>query len=272
MIVSTATVSCRLVFEVSEPTWLTVQVGVARRSGLDISDRFEALNNSVALTGQELAGPHGGRQHLIRAEPGGLVVTYDAAVDRSAASTVEPVTHVRRVAALRPSRYCPADRMVGFARSHFGRLPNEPDRVRAICAYVWEHIRYEVDASGPGTDAVDTLLTGRGVCRDFAHLVAALCRAVEVPARIAAVYAPGLSPMDFHVVVETAIHGSWYAWDATRSAPRPSMIRIATGRDAADIAFSTLLSGRADLTSMQITVASPDDLPLDAHEELVALG
>lgn len=78
--------------------------------------------------------------------------------------------------------------------------------------------------------------------------------------------------MDFHVVVETAIHGSWYAWDATRSAPRPSMIRIATGRDAADVAFSTVLSGRADLTGMQITVAGPDDLPLDAHDELVVLG
>jgi transglutaminase-like putative cysteine protease len=150
-------------------------------------------------------------------------------------------------------------------------LPSEPDRVRAICRYVWEHVRYEVDASGPGTDAVDTLLAGRGVCRDFAHLVAALCRAVDVPARIAAVYAPGLSPMDFHVVVETEIEGRWYLWDATRSAPRPSMIRIATGRDAADVAFSTILSGRAELTGIQITVASPDDLPLDAHEELAVL-
>jgi transglutaminase-like putative cysteine protease len=78
--------------------------------------------------------------------------------------------------------------------------------------------------------------------------------------------------MDFHVVVETAIDGGWYAWDATRSAPRPGMIRIATGRDAADVAFSTVLSGRAELTGIQITVASPDDLPLDAHEELAVLG
>lgn len=78
--------------------------------------------------------------------------------------------------------------------------------------------------------------------------------------------------MDFHVVAETAINGNWYAWDATRSAPRSSMIRIATGRDAADVAFVSLLGGRAELTGMQITVASEDDLPLDAHEELVVLG
>ena len=162
--------------------------------------------------------------------------------------------------------------MVSFARSHFGRLPPGADRVRGICAYAWEHIRYETDASGTGTDAVDTLLTGHGVCRDFAHLVTALCRAVEVPARVAAVYAPGLSPMDFHVIVETAIDGGWYAWDATRSAPRPDMIRICIGRDAADVAFSHVLTGRADLTGMQITAAGPGDLQLDAHEELLALG
>ena len=78
--------------------------------------------------------------------------------------------------------------------------------------------------------------------------------------------------MDFHVVAETAINGNWYAWDATRSAPRTSMIRIATGRDAADVAFSTVLRGRAELTGIQITVAGADDLPLDAHEELAVLG
>lgn len=145
-----------------------------------------------------------------------------------------------------------------------------PERVAAICGYVWEHVGYEADASGAGTDAVDTLLGGRGVCRDFAHLVAALCRAVEVPARIAAVYAPGLSPMDFHAVVETEIENRWYAWDATRLAPRPTLVRIATGRDATDIAFSTVLTGRAELTGLEITAVTPEDLPLDDHEGLVA--
>jgi transglutaminase-like putative cysteine protease len=269
---ATATAYGRLVFDVSEPTWLAVQVAVARRKGLDISDRFEALNNGVPLTTQELTGPHQGRQHLLHADPGPLLVTYETAVSRNAPATAEPVTPEQRIAALRPSRYCPADRMAGFARSHFGRLPNELERVRAICTYAWEHLRYQADTSGPATDAIDTLLVGHGVCRDFAHLVAALCRAVDVPTRIAAVYAPGLSPMDFHVIAETAINGNWYVWDATRSAPRTSMIRIATGRDAADVAFISLLGGQAEMTGMQITVASPDDLPLDAHEELVVLG
>src|SRR5690606_13899415 len=92
--------------------------------------------------------------------------------------------------------------------------------------------------------AVSTLLSRRGVCRDFAHLVVAFLRALDVPARVVSVYAPGLTPMDFHAVAEAAIDGTWHVVDATGLAPRQSLLRIATGRDAADTAF---LSARGDL-------------------------
>ena len=85
--------------------------------------------------------------------------------------------------------------------------------------------------------AVETLLAGRGVCRDYAHLTVALLRALEVPARVAAVYAPGLSPMDFHAVAEAYVDGAWQIVDPTLLAPRDQMLRIATGHDAAAIAF-----------------------------------
>jgi transglutaminase-like putative cysteine protease len=131
---------------------------------------------------------------------------------------------------------------------------------------------YDGTASGPTTDAIDTLLAGRGVCRDYAHLTAVLCRAVGVPARVAAVYAPGLDPMDFHLVVETALADEWLVWDATRLAPRQSLIRVATGRDAADVAFGTVLSGTAELVDMAITAVADGDLPTDDHEALVRLA
>jgi len=78
--------------------------------------------------------------------------------------------------------------------------------------------------------------------------------------------------MDFHLVAETAIDDRWYVWDATRSAPRSTLVRIGTGRDAADVALSTVLSGGADLSGLEITAVASDDLPLDDHEALVALG
>ena len=143
---------------------------------------------------------------------------------RSGPTAAPAVTDAQRAVALRPSRYCPTDRMAGFAKRQFGGRPSATATVQAICDYVFEHITYDAAATGPGLDATETLMVGRGVCRDFAHLVATLCRANDVPARIAAVYAPGLSPMDFHAVVETAIDGGWWCWDATRLAPRQTLV------------------------------------------------
>ena len=43
--------------------------------------------------------------------------------------------------------------------------------------------------------------------------------------------------MDFHAVAEAFVDGQWRVVDATLLAPRQSLVRIATGRDAADTAF-----------------------------------
>jgi transglutaminase-like putative cysteine protease len=137
---------------------------------------------------------------------------------------------------------------------------------------VFNHLFYTAGSSGPTTDAIDTLLSGAGVCRDYAHLAATLCRSLDIPARVAAVYAPGLSPMDFHLVVETALDGVWRVWDATRLAPRPTLIRIATGRDAADTALATTLSGVLTMPELQIFAVAGDNLPLDDHTSLVSLA
>lgn len=115
-----------------------------------------------------------------------------------------------------------------------------------------------------------TLLARQGVCRDYAHLVIALLRALNVPARMAAVYAPGLSPMDFHAVAEAFIDGSWQVVDATRLAPRQSLLRISTGRDAADIAFLTNHWANLTLLDLQV-LAIVDELPTDDFQQQVLL-
>jgi transglutaminase-like putative cysteine protease len=264
-------VGCSLTLEVTAPSSIVIQVAVARRPAVTISERLEVVNNMVALPAQELTGAAGGRQHLLHVQPGSVTIEYDATITAGPGTPIR-VTDEERVAALRPSRYCPSDRLTGMALSHFGELPTGLERVRAICDYVWRHVMYMSESSGPATDAVDTLLSARGVCRDFAHLVTALCRAVEVPARVAAVYAPGLALMDFHSVVEVEVDGHWQVWDATRLAPRPTLVRVATGRDAADIAFTTVTAGRADLRSLEVRAVAAGDLPVDDHDRLIALG
>lgn len=264
-------VRCTLVLDVATPASVVLQVAAARRPGSVISERLHVVNNAAAVRVQELAGPVDGRQHLVHVQPGTVSVSYDATVTAAAGDRMA-VTEEQRVQALLPSRYCPSDRLAGLAHALFGDIPIGLARVQAICDFVWRHVGYEAETSGPTTDAVDTLLAARGVCRDFAHLVAAFCRAVEVPARIASVYAPGLSPMDFHAVVETDIDGRWQVWDATRSAPRQALLRIATGRDAADIAFVTVTAGRAELQHLEIVAVADGDLPSDGHDGLIALG
>jgi hypothetical protein len=265
-------VSCALTLAVATPAELVIQVAAAHRPDRMVYDRHEALLDGTPVNLVEIVDGDGGRQHLLHAGPGTLVVTYHADVSRWSQRVAAPITDAQRVVGLRPSRYCPSDRLVGFARREFGQATSAAATVRTICDYVWSHITYDSGATTVGSDAIETLVAGRGVCRDFAHLVTALCRAVGVPARMAAVYAPGLSPMDFHAVVETVIDGAWWCWDATRRAPRQTLVRIATGRDAADVAFATVLAGHVDLTGMEIMAAAVGDLPLDDHEQPVRLG
>jgi transglutaminase-like putative cysteine protease len=248
-----------LAFDVTAPAEIVLQIAAA----VPATETLTVTNGVRTLDPVELRG----RQHLIQTEIGELTIAYAATVD-SPPPTDAPVTDIDRIEALRPSRYCPSDRLGGFALRQFGPA----DGPAVIAEWVFQHLSYEAGTSTATTDAIDTLLAGAGVCRDYAHLTATLCRAVDIPARVAAVYAPGLSPMDFHLVVETAVDGRWLVWDATRLAPRQSLIRIATGRDAADTALATTVTGAATMTGMQITAVAPTDLAFDDHVSPVALS
>jgi transglutaminase-like putative cysteine protease len=268
---SVTTVESWLTAEVSEPVWIAFQLAVALGPGIAADDVLTATLDGRPVPATEIVDHRNGRQHLVHAEQGTLAVTYRGAITQLGPRVPEELTDAQRLSATRPSRYCPSDRMAGFARGHFADIPAGAERIRAICDYVWRHTNYETGVTTATSDAVDTLLGGHGVCRDFAHLVVALCRAVDVPARVAAVYAPGLSPMDFHVVAEAVVDGAWWVIDATRSAPRQTLVRIATGQDAADIAFMTVLSGRAVLSTMEIGAVAGADLPIDDHHQLIGL-
>jgi transglutaminase-like putative cysteine protease len=141
-----------------------------------------------------------------------------------------------------------------------------------VSSWVGTKLSYVPGSSGPTDGAVQTLLRRQGVCRDYAHLVVALLRALDIPARLAAVYAPGLQPMDFHAVAEALIGGAWRVVDATLLAPRASLVRIATGRDAADTSFLSSYGGAARLLEMEVTAVIDGPLPGDDVTALVTIG
>jgi hypothetical protein len=143
-----------------------------------------------------------------------------------------------------PSRYCQSDRLIKFAFGQFGKLNMGYSRVQAIRDWVQEHVEFLSGTSDANTSAIDTLVTKQGVCRDFAHLMIALCRAVNIPARFATGMdygaAPELGPPDFHAYVEAYVGNRWYLFDPSGTAIPMGFIRLATGRDAADAAFASI--------------------------------
>jgi transglutaminase-like putative cysteine protease len=274
----TRVVTCDLVFEVAEPAEVAVQVVAADSAGRTVTERFDVVSNGAPPASlEEIRNPQGERICVILADPGRLSISYRAELvaqppGSGAEPQLSPSSGYERQLYMRPSRYCPSDHLIGFAMSEF---PHERDvvaRVASITEWIRERIRYVPGSSDVHDSAEHTLLTGMGTCRDFAHLGIALSRATGIPARFAAVYAPGLSPMDFHAVFETLEDGRWYVHDATGLAPRPSLVRIATGRDAADAAFSAVNSGIADLESLEVSATVGTVLPLDDHSAVFELA
>ena len=124
----------------------------------------------------------------------------------------------------------------------------------AICDWVGQHVRSQSNTSSSATLAIDTLIDRVGICRDFAHLMIALCRAANLPARIASGIDcgvdPALGPQDFHAYVEVLLGNRWYVFDPSGTAIPMGFVRFATGRDAADIAFATIFGSISALPSL----------------------
>ena len=184
--------------------------------------------------------------------PGPLKVLYNATVDLN--HYVEQPGNIPEIPVAQlptsvlgyiyPSRYCQSDRLLRLATREFGHWQQGYSRVQGIRDWVLQRIRFAQNTSNSNTSAVDTLLETVGVCRDFAHLMIALCRAVNIPARFTTGIDygadPVLGPTDFHAYVEVYLGGRWYIFDPSGTAIPMGFVRFGTGRDAADVAFATI--------------------------------
>ena len=261
------TVSSHLDLELAGRTDMVFSIAVAESADL-AEETISFVLDGEPLDTTVITDRHGTRLHRLAAGGGSLVVDYRAVVTGHADPL--PIDDLDPVIYLRPSRYCESDSLTPTARSEFAGLSGH-ELLSAVTSWVGSKLRYVPGSSLVTDGAARTLMARRGVCRDYAHLVIALLRALDVPARMAAVYAPGLSPMDFHAVAEAYIDGEWWVVDATRLAPRQSMLRISTGRDAADIAFLTNHWADLRLTRLDV-LAVADVLPVDDGLQRLQLG
>ena len=131
--------------------------------------------------------------------------------------------------------------------------PQARDDLKAIRDWIARHFTYEPGTSTATTTALDSFIERRGICRDYAHVLITLARASTIPARYVSCYAPGVTPPDFHAVVELWLGGAWRLVDPTGMAHPDEIARVCVGRDATDIAFMTIF-GSAWLQQQRVTV------------------
>jgi transglutaminase-like putative cysteine protease len=251
-------VSSSLQLDVTTDADLLFSVAVAEGHPRS-AERLEITVDGTPLAPTEVTDLHGTRLHRVTAPRGRLELTYAATVGPADPSPVLPTDDI---VYLRPSRYCDSDRLANTAYSHLGTTAGQ-ELVEKARQWMLGHIVYAPGSSGPADGALETYLHRQGVCRDTSHLLIAFLRARGVPARLVAAYSPGLQPMDFHAIVEVLLDGAWWVVDGTGLASRPDLVRIATGRDAADTAFLTVLSGTADLITMAVDARNPAGLTPD---------
>ena len=258
-------IDCELNYEVLDPTVFVFNIEAAHIPGQRLVR--EHLSTLPAIALDRYTNSVGNRFTRLPALPGPLSVRYTATVtveemppptDRSVTSVADLPAEVMPF--LLASRYCESDTLFPLAARCFGALNSSYEQVVAICEWIRTNIDYEAGTSLAHGTARDVLLHRTGVCRDFAHVAIALCRALNIPARFVTGHVQwDVPPPDFHAIIEAYLGGRWILFDPTAMAPTHSVVRIGAGRDAADVAFATIF-GRACMTRMSpLTKMLSDD-------------
>jgi len=252
-------VSCRIEYDVAFPSTLIFNVLPQRNAAQTILE--EKLTIEPHVNFEEIS-VDGGDNRFIRLKTGKkkkIAIAYEGTVECNyrfhATDEIDPTSVAEMdqsaIGYLFPSRYCQSDRLSRLAWDLFGKIENPYDKVVAISDWIHANVEYVRGSTNSETSAYDTVTQRTGVCRDFAHLGIAFCRALTIPARYFSGYAYQLQPPDFHACFEAHIGGRWLIFDPTRLAQPNGLVRIGTARDAADAAVVSIF-GRVALKTIQV--------------------
>jgi transglutaminase-like putative cysteine protease len=262
--------SIELDYEISDPGCdFIFNIHAAHTDRQRVVDETLTLSQNI-LSRVETDPATRNRYLRLSALPGSLKVAYSAIVELEhhfAQPGLIAEIPVARLPAevlsyIYPSRYCQSDRLHRLAMREFGQQWQGYSRVQGIRDWVTQRTTFSSNTSNSNTSAVDTLLETVGVCRDFAHLMIALCRAINIPARFTTGIDygadPKLGPTDFHAYVEVYLGNRWYMFDPSGTAIPMGFVRFGTGRDAADVAFATIF-GTVMSSAPRITIEAIAD-------------
>ena len=235
-------ITVELQYGIQFPTDILLQVQVPSLADqVVLSETFDLSPVTDRATAAAEAGM--GERTLLRVESD-LHCSYTAEinVDRPALDLTQleatPVHSLPgdAIRYLMPSRYCQSDQLQSFVAAEFGNSAGG-QRIADLRDWINTRFAYVSGSSDGQTTAVDAFVQRKGVCRDFAHVMIALARASSIPARFASVYAPYVTPQDFHAVAEVYLGGTWHLVDPTGMATADQIARIGVGLDAAEVAF-----------------------------------
>jgi transglutaminase-like putative cysteine protease len=258
-----------LQYEVFAPTAFVLNVHAAKTPQQRVLDEEVEAFPAVAFR-VETEPASGNRLMRFAASTGRLDVRYRALVEvaqhLAAPQDVVAGPIDELPASVLPyllaSRYCQADQVQSLAWREFGGMTPGYAQADAVCKFVHSRVEFRLGTSTVETSALETLEQGAGVCRDFVHVAIAMLRALNYPARFVTGVdygAPqGLGPPDFHSYVEAYIGDRWWLFDPTGITPLTGLIRIGTGRDAADVAFATMF-GRVQGTMPKLRFRAIED-------------
>ena len=272
-------VKCELDYTLDGPASFLFALKCIETGGQQILSESLTADPSLPIEEFTIVGGMNRFSRLQTLNPGSLKIAYQAEVSTS--MRIANISDLNSggpgnlipeaIPFLFPSRYCQSDRLRNHAMDLFGHLTTPYAIASEVSDWIFEHVAYVSGSSGETSSAMDTFEQRQGVCRDFAHLGIALCRALNVPARYATCYAYQLNPPDFHACFEVFIDGWWYLFDATRLAPLNGLVRIATGRDAADAAVCTIF-GNPELTASIVSCECADPNFIPVTRDSLVLG
>lgn len=248
-------IDCELNYNVQSPATFVFKIEAAMTADQTILS--ENLTTSPPLPLVRHTDGLGTRTVKVNVPPGPFSVRYCASVNvcRESPSTSLQETEVSElpleaIPFLTGSRYVESELIFSEAVNWIGTFDRGYARVARICQWVHDHVKYEIGTSLPYGTTRDVLATRTGVCRDYAHVAIALCRALNIPARFVVGHVMwDAPPPDFHALFEAWLGGRWVLFDPTQMARTDDVIRIGTGHDAAALPFATIF-GSAQMTRM----------------------
>jgi transglutaminase-like putative cysteine protease len=263
-----------IAYDCPQPTPMIVMLSVhpSRTPDLITPDRLR-LNPAIAANAYR--DGFGNICHVLHAPAGRITLSTDFLISDSGVPdevALDAKQHalerlpVETLVYLLGSRYCETDRFIQVAWAQFGNVAKGWPLVQAICDYVHGHMEFGYQHANPTKTAWHAHAERRGVCRDFAHLAITLCRCMNIPARYCTGYLGDIgvpleeTPMDFSAWFEVYLGDRWYTFDARHNTPRIGRILMARGRDATDVAISTMF-GPCTLAGFKVVT---DEVPAAA--------